>query len=98
MAWQEPMKFFYVKDSLFADSTSIIKNPKFDFNAEKAEPYLKKDTLHIQRTVSIILYCKEKARKIGYINHNNNTTFEDVDNFPGPGIYFAFKWFRYYRI
>ena|ERR1035437_9878944 len=75
IVWKIPIKLFYASDSLFTDSSSLIKNTKFDFDKQYANNFLKKDTTHHKRTIAIVLYDKLKSRKIGYIKSNHKTTY-----------------------
>jgi energy-coupling factor transporter transmembrane protein EcfT len=100
-AWENPIKFFNFPDSLFADSSLLIKDLKFDFNEQKGSNYLKKDTLHRQRTVAIVFYDRVKFRKIGYIKSNNKTDYDYLNiNYIAPSTsdtiaYIAKKELRY---
>ena len=81
-AWQKPIKTFFVNDTLFTDTIPLIKDHKFNFYNKKGSDYLKKDSIHKQRTVNVILYGKLRFRKFGYITKNDGIDFFYLNNPP----------------
>lgn len=79
--WKKPIKLFYAPDSLFTDSSSLIKNTKFDFDKQYVNNFLKKDTTRHKRTIAMVLYDELKFRKIGYIKSNNQTSYYYLNDF-----------------
>jgi hypothetical protein len=73
IAWQIPIKSFLVHDAMFSDSTSVFKDQKYEFTQWKGEIFMKVDTAHAQRKLSIVFFGKATDRYIGYIKENNST-------------------------
>lgn len=81
VAWQTPIKFFYVNDSVLniADSIAIFKNGKYDFNKASGNEFLKRDTSISQRKLSIVFFgINKKLPLVGYINHKGNTGYYEL--------------------
>jgi protein associated with RNAse G/E len=81
LAWQTPIKFFYVNDSVLnvSDSIAIFKNGKYDFNKASGNEFLKQDTSKSQRKLSIVFFGIDKNLPlVGYINHKGNTNYSTL--------------------
>ena len=82
IAWQTPIKFFYVNDSILnvSDSIAIFKNGKYDFNKASASEF-KRDTSKSQRKLSIVFFGSNPLKPlVGYINYKGKTNFSALED------------------